>query len=410
MKRLLIYNNKSGFTLIILIFAIMVFAILGWTLSSMQSGSFQANLAALESENALYAAEAAAQWALQEISQNLNWRTSPAFGYASGYAQHQLNSFGEYQLICRNPQAGETGKAVILATGFIPSLVNYRGVRTIKLIIDRPSPFQNGLFGLQAISMSGQCKTDSYNSTLGAYNQGGNKGQEGDVGTNGDIALSGQVYIGGDASTGPSGTFNKQSAVAGNITHDNNVSLPAITAPSELSSLPSSGSISLAGQSSQTLNPGNYKYSRINLSGQSKLTIIGPANIYLTNSSSIDVSGQAEIIISAFSAGPVNFYIDGSISLSGQGITNQTNLPKNLCIYGCGTLPQSIAISGQANLYAAVYAPSASIAISGQGDLYGAFVGNSISMSGQADMHYDEALKTLNTVPMELKIEDWQEQ
>lgn len=51
-------------------------------------------------------------------------------------------------------------------------------------------------------------------------------------------------------------------------------------------------------------------------------------------------------------------------------------------------------ISGNANLYADIYAPNSPINVSGNGQFYGRAIGKSFSISGNAGFHYDESLNT----------------
>lgn len=385
------FTDKNGVALVIVVFAMMVFGVLIWTQTSMQSSDFEVNLRNLDSERALYLAESGVQWAASRLKQDIGWRTDSNHGYPSGYAQHNITP-GQYNVICRDPQGLENGSAVIESTGYVPIQNQYRGSRVAKLIITLSPGFKYGIFAVSAVSLNGEAFTDSYNSTLGSYGAFGNIGQNGDVSTNGDITLSGEAYINGDASTGPSGTFNQQTKVSGTITHNINLLLPSVSVPAELVSLPSSGSLSLSGTNTMTINPGDYKYSSISLSGHSILTIVGPANIYLTSSPSLRVTGEAQMVISNASTGPVKFYADGGILIGGEGVINQLNYPASLFLYGTASGTQSISISGEGDFYGAVYAPNANISISGEGELFGLVAGNTVTVNGEANIHYDEAL------------------
>ncbi|MFH0790601.1 MAG: hypothetical protein V2A64_03120 [Candidatus Omnitrophota bacterium] len=127
--------NKKGFALIIVIFAMMVFAVLGWTLAIMQSTDFEVNLRNLDSEQALELAEAGVQYALQRLSLDSNWRVTTGTDCADSidWLQHNFAS-GQYAICCRNPAIGEVGNAVIETRGYIPnSGPNYRAMRQVKL-------------------------------------------------------------------------------------------------------------------------------------------------------------------------------------------------------------------------------------------------------------------------------------
>src|SRR3989338_9173644 len=70
-----IHGNNKAAALIIVIFAMLVFSILGWALLNLESGDFEINLRILNSEQALNIAEAGLQYSLTQLSSNASWRT-----------------------------------------------------------------------------------------------------------------------------------------------------------------------------------------------------------------------------------------------------------------------------------------------------------------------------------------------
>src|SRR3989338_6830734 len=70
-----IYRANSGVTLIIVVFAMMLLGVLGWTLARMQATDFESNLRTFEPENALNLAEAGAQWGLNRLATYSTCRT-----------------------------------------------------------------------------------------------------------------------------------------------------------------------------------------------------------------------------------------------------------------------------------------------------------------------------------------------
>ncbi len=141
------FQPNNGVALIIVIFAMMLFAALGWTLANLQTSDFEANLRNFDSEQALSLAEAGAQWAMNQLSQDTCWRTrSGSGGPYCGSVDSDCNDNGDwlttphslgpgqYNLCARNPVSGtESGDAVIEARGFIPSQANYRAMREVKI-------------------------------------------------------------------------------------------------------------------------------------------------------------------------------------------------------------------------------------------------------------------------------------
>ncbi|MCM8800678.1 MAG: hypothetical protein NC912_01475 [Candidatus Omnitrophica bacterium] len=125
--------NKKGVALIIVVSAMILFAILGWTLAIMLSSSFEVNLRNLESENALYIAEAGIQWGLNQLWADPSWRTSTDDDCldATDWITHSLFP-GQYRVCCRNATSEEEG-VVIISGGFVPSQTNYRATRLVKV-------------------------------------------------------------------------------------------------------------------------------------------------------------------------------------------------------------------------------------------------------------------------------------
>jgi len=345
---------------------------------------------------------------VQTCALPISWTSAGWTGsYPGGPMQLQtsLSGYGDYDVTITSPAATSPH---ITATGYIPNRgASVKAKRVVDVyakntnLFGQYAAFSGGSGGGStiAVSLSGQSYTDSYDAGVGRYNVNGNIGQNGDIGTNADIGTSGQAHIDGDATTGPSGTFNNDAVVSGDIAHNSNVTLPAVVVPASLTSLPSSGSISVTGQGTQTVPSGNYKYSSISTSGQAVLTITGPANIYLTGSSSLTSSGQSKIAISPSSTGPVVIYAAGDISVTGQGFLNNTYLPANLQIYGSNSSSQNISLSGQSDFYGTIYAPKGNLSLSGQAGDFGSFIGDMLTMSGQAAIHHDESLAGL-TLPL----------
>ena len=274
--------------------------------------------------------------------------------------------------------------------------------RRISCTVKQGLIFAYAGFGDSSASVGTSGDTDSYDSRLGRYNISGNKGHDGDVGTNGNITTSGSAYIDGDASTGPSGTFNTKTAVYGTITHTNAMTLPAVTVPATLTGLTSGGTLS----NTTTINPGNYKYAAITLNNKT-VTIVGPANIYLTAATAINLSSSGKIAISASSTGPVVIYTAGTSTIGGAGVGNATYLPSYFQLFGSTNGAVSVTSSGE--FYGVVHAPLASVSLTGSGAVYGSIIGKSITLNGSGGLHYDKAVSDISTGSGKLSMRVWHE-
>ncbi len=134
-------NKQKGVALIVVIFAMMLFACLGWTLAVMQATDFEANLRNFDSEGALGLAETGMQWSLNQLFMNPSWRTGNGDSDCNDngdWLTHTLSP-GQYRVCCRNPTASETGNAIIESRGYIPLAPppssNYRAMRQLKMSV-----------------------------------------------------------------------------------------------------------------------------------------------------------------------------------------------------------------------------------------------------------------------------------
>jgi len=89
------------------------------------------------------------------------------------------------------------------------------------------------------------------------------------------------------------------------------------------------------------------------------------------------------------------FYVQGNITLAGNSITNGSALAQNFTVYG--VTPQdgsarSATVSGNGTFIGVVDAPAYDISYTGNGDVVGALLGNTLTVSGNGNLHYDEVL------------------
>ena len=105
----------------------------------------------------------------------------------------------------------------------------------------------------------------------------------------------------------------------------------------------------------------------------------------------------------------MTIYVSGSVDASGNGIVNTTSNPANFHLKVSGT--SSVSIKGNGGFYGGVYAPNAPVTINGNGALYGSVVGSTVNFTGNAQLHYDEALGRLGggNILSSYKISAWKE-
>ena len=148
-------------------------------------------------------------------------------------------------------------------------------------------------------------------------------------------------------------------------------------------------SFALSGNNTITVPSGTYHFKDFGISGNAHVTVSGPASFHINRDFS--VTGNATLLLTS----ATEIYIDDDFDLSGNGIVNQSMTPNNLKIFMTGALASNdnCRLSGNAVLYAAVFAPNADVDYTGNSDLYGFVVGREIDITGNGSIHYDEALK-----------------
>ena len=140
----------------------------------------------------------------------------------------------------------------------------------------------------------------------------------------------------------------------------------------------STGALTLNSAKTLTLKAGTYCFGNVNLSGGAQLNTSG--------------------------SGVTAIYIDGILHVQNNGtmINNASQDPQNVQLivtFGndagetngqCGGNP--VCLESGAVMYMTVYAPSTGVKLQGGGDIYGAIVGNTIDVTGNVTVHYDNYL------------------
>ncbi len=337
--------------------------------------------------------------------------------------------------------ASLTGSPFILARSLIQPPRGAAIERWVEISLAKRSRFANGLVAKDTIRFAGtNASVDSYDSRLGAYDAaisggGNNKFDRGSAGSasiavssfslgNGDIwghAVIGTSDLSG-LNVGPGGTVGPFGTAVGTVVRDN--VLTDFTA--QFDDIPhppafaGTGAYSIASITAATTLPrltdfpaadGKYYYNvgSISLSGAAtrKLTIAGPVVIRTTGSTgtAISITGNASIELSSvalLSQPSLEIFTEADVNISGNGAINPHN-PAALKLWG--TRPQSSAssqnltVNGNGRLSGVVYAPNASISMHGGGSVgavFGAIIGKTITVTGNSNFHYDEALADLD--------------
>ncbi len=153
---------------------------------------------------------------------------------------------------------------------------------------------------------------------------------------------------------------------------------------------------------------GYYYYDGNNINLVNKVLIItGKVVLRLSNTgTSVNVGGgSGEIRIGT--TGALSIYAPGAVSMSGKGISNgvesngtaglqaeELGQPIKFQIWGTAVSPatQAIDVKGNGAFSGLVYAPQGTVSVVGNGAVCGSIVANNITLTGNAEFHYDESL------------------
>jgi hypothetical protein len=311
---------------------------------------------------------------------------------------------------------------IIFAEGEVQSN-NGTVKKQIRVDLSKKGIFANGLTAKNSVVFNGnKIDIDSYNSNDGAYDPN-NVMDNGSVASNaisigavttGNADIWGYVATGGGfPDVGAQGSIKGEDTPNGvkvdldRIALDFYANFLNISAPTPqngpITTLPSSGTIG----SASAITPTYYEIPSYSNQNNDTLIVDGPVVIIVTGS----VTTKGEIQVT--SNGSVEFYVAGDIDISGNGMVNTTDVPANMLIFGTNSVlgGQSIKIAGNGALEAAIYAPNANFELKGSGSggvFMGAAVANNITMTGNFDFHYDEALDEF-ALDTGYKINRWRE-
>ncbi len=320
---------------------VILFVVFMLGASLIQSAQNAVSRAAVEnrSTKAFHLAEAGVEKALYELNQPSGWMT-----YAG---DSELGLGGGTVDVAVAPTPSDRG----LFTDHLAVIANARLPKpdgggqhscTVRVIVHKdPHYFAYAIFGAEHVSIGNGTVTisaDSYTSNNGQYG-GANVGAN--VITGSITALPVENYL-----------------------------PDAILVPADAIEL---GDISLEADEELALEAGVYHITDLEIFGSAQITCNGKVVMYIDQSSDI--------------ATP-------DVRIGGNGIVNTSQIPANLTIY-CAPDVVDLTVSGNAALYAGLYAPQADIVLN-SGAVYGSVVGKTVALNGSnSSIHYDEALKDL---------------
>lgn len=371
--------------------------------------------------------EADGGWDVDGTSSTSNaWRRFPS---SSGTYSFDQNATGYVRVYVDNYKGQNSPIIVARSTITLGGASSPPIEKWIEVALTRTSKFANGLVAKDSILFRGNNPTvdswnsdplndgtyDPYDSTAGTGNRNDN-GTVGSISVVADAVLVKQADVWGYVSTNgddPTDSVGKNGSILGEdspkgakvdtnrVSTTFSASFDAVSMP-DTSSLTTIGSVTAPTTLGTAGSPTTILCTDISLSGNSQIVeFVGDVTLIISaaeGDDAISIAGSGSGFRVAAGASLI-IYTAGDIDLTGQGITNTDGAPKNVQIYGTSTsttVDQDIKIAGGGSFSGVIYAPNGSVTINGDGSVWGSVVAEDITLTGNANFHYDESLGNLN--------------
>lgn len=247
------------------------------------------------------------------------------------------------------------------------------------------------------VSQSGTIAGDVHAGASVAVDAGSILGVGGNLSANGDV--TGSVTCGGTATIPSEDTAPGVTATGGLTSAPVSVAPPCncgtlLDIASIVSGFAASNDDVAAGFTSASLSPaptttvsipcGRYYFDGITGSNVA-LSITGRAAIFVNG----DLHATSQLTVTPVAGAQVNLFVTGNLVLEGGASLGSPSAPAAVRVYVGGS---TFTLSGNAQLGANIYAPSASVQLASDLSMSGSLFVGSLAMSGSFTVHYDESI------------------
>ncbi len=373
------WRAEKGIVLVITLLEMTLLFIIGTAFLSISSTETLIAINERKRVQAFQLAEAGAERAIAELDIN---------GAYPGSGGPQNLGLGTYTTTVTTlaPLPGVVNPMQITSTGFVPNgAVPLRATAQVQVQIQRGSPFQVALFGLDLVELGGTT-VDSYDSTQGPYNPA-TATAKGHIHSNKNVRFESDNTVNGNVEAvvsinkvGSGNVINgSESMGVASINVVTDVSYPActnatgISPPAAFIFDPLDCDLTVLAGATVTFDQGTHSFHKITVESDASLAVTGPVEIYMTG----NFSAQHRAMINASGPDPK---------------------PANLVIFSSASGLDAIKFHGVVigdggQFYGAIYALDAEIEFEAGGwDIFGSLVGWEVDLENDARFHYDLAL------------------
>lgn len=375
--------RKRGVVLFAVLAAIMALALMAATVATFQIASLRIAGQLLRSVEALYAADAGAQYVITRIEQDL----------ASGV----LALTAEVENVSYAAPAGMSFDTVTrLTRTSIPGVYWYRVTGhatearcTLELVAKRLSALQMGFFGDESFEMKATGAIYSYDSSRDSSPTPEESTGQAYAGCNGtftthqDTMIDGSFML-GEAEDGEAGDWSELPAGSAMVTGE-----PAIPGdrvdpdPLGVVSGALAAEFAAAAVSNDNASVGiTFPQYKLQLNNGQSLTLSSGTyyvgSIVLMNGSFLNVDA---------SSGPVKIYLTGKCEAKEGSSINMTGVPSDFMLFSNST--KSVILKNSGSFSGVVYAPLATVQVMNSGDFYGLAWGNELELKNSGSIYMD---------------------
>jgi len=321
---------------------------------------------------------------------------------------------GDVEIEVQNPASDNP---TVTAKGIVPWVGGAALEKTVQADLKHKvqSHFNFGIFGDEGFDLHGNAHTDSYNSAVGPYDPL-HPNTKGDVGTNAthqwDVVLLNNTIVNGDAVTG----FESDPEIVVRLRNNAQVTGDLSTLP-EVKPLPphnppfltQRGNLHVTGGNPSVTISESGTYTGFTLDTNTKVTISGDVQLYVDGNFTMNSNSILEITPGSH----VEIILGNGtfVQESNTQVDNLSQDPKALVLLGTEQF-KTMVWRSNSQFWGVMYVPEATIDYAANADLFGSIVCNSISMSSNAGIHYDESLGTWDkygVTSTKYQVKTWQE-